>query len=313
VVEYHFTITIENSAGETVATLTSGTPAASNPGSDFSLNTGAFDPAAGQSAVILAGGQSFTWLGNNSGGQGVQNGSYMVTLTTTDQFGQTQTMTKSVSVISSGTTYTLQIFNSAGEIVDTITTSNYGGTTGSGNNAPSQLVPNKTSIVVGSNDPADAVVSFNLGTGNPATNTLNWTGVNSQGQQVASGSYLAELTVTHPGAAPSKFSASLTVLQTNSNLFAGALLGPNPLNMSNGGSGILVLKMNLPAGTVVLGRLYDLAGELVTVATNNMNPNYMTLNIGERKTASGIYILLVQANAPWGTVQRQTFKVVIIR
>lgn len=283
-------------------TISSNQPSTLNPSSDFNLDLSTFVPTDGQSLTVTAGGQSFVWNGSNSGLQTVQSGTYYVTLTSSNSFGQTTTMSKSVTVLTTGNTYTLDIFNSAGEVVDQISSASYGGA------APSQLSPDKTSIAAGSSG-SGGVINFNLGNGT----TLPWSGVNGQGQLVQSGSYVAQLVVTQPGGAKETYSSSITVLDSSQDLLGDALLGPNPLNMENGGSGLLVVKTSCPAGTQLIGHLYDLAGELVGVSANSVQSSSLVMDMGQRHTASGIYLLVVTAQAPWGSVQRRTFKVIIFR
>jgi hypothetical protein len=105
----------------------------------------------------------------------------------------------------------------------------------------------------------------------------------------------------------------VTVLNVSQGLLAGTLLGPNPLNMMAGGSGMVVLSLNVPANTEVIGRLYNMAGELVILASNGMQPGNLHLDLSDRHLASGVYILAVTATAPWGTVDRRNFKMVIMR
>jgi flagellar hook assembly protein FlgD len=286
-----------------VKDLAVSSPAVTNPAMDFGINTTAFAPQNGQVALILAGGQTFSWTGINNSGQFVQNGTYTIDLTTTDDFGNVQTKALTVTVLSSANTYTLQIFNSAGELVDQLVVANYG------SNAPSRISPDKTSIAVGEGSGPSSTINFDLGNGS----SIAWDGVNSQGQKVQSGTYLAELVVNHEGTAASVATVSVTVLNVAEGLLDSAILAPNPVNMANGGNGTVILQMNVPSGTAVIGRLYNIAGELVLSSTNQMQPNQLRFDMGGHQASSGIYILAVTAQAPWGTVERKSFKLVMMR
>ena len=306
---FHFNLTIYNSAGEAVRNLILNDASFDNPAKDFAINTKTFAPKNGQLAIITAGGQTFTWAGDNDSAQGIENGIYYVKLEYTDHFGHVETMTDQITVLSSGQFYSVRIYNSAGEEVKQILVSSYG------QSAPSRIDPDKTSIAIGQATGPAGSINFDLGNGT----SVSWDGTNSQGQRVQSGSYLAQLIVTHDGAPKTVATAALTVLNVAEGLLAGAILGPNPLNLlsghgsPNGLPGVVILKLNTPGGVEVVGRLYNMAGELVLTASNDMNPNEMRFDLGGHQAASGVYILAVTAKAPWGTTERKSFKLVILR
>lgn len=301
---FHFTLVVYNSAGEQVTTLSANTPSLTNPDSSFTLSLPTFDPSIHQAETITAGSFTAVWSGANSGSQMIQNGSYYVTLTTTDPYGKVTTMTKSVTLLSTAVNYTLDIYNSAGELVTVLTKGVYGG----GVSAPSKVVPDKLSLIEGESG-SQGTVSFNLGNG---LTPIAWNGTNSQGQEVQGGTYLAELSVSEAGGAKQQYSASITVISTNSALLEGALMGPNPLNMGLGEE-TEVLKTMAPVGTELEGRLYDLAGELVMWASNGGGGDALKLELGNRRVSAGIYILVVRAKASDGATQTKSFKLVIMR
>jgi hypothetical protein len=305
IVLFHFTLSVYNSAGELVKTLSSNNPSLINPQGDFALSANTFAPQNGQALTVTAGGQSLLWTGNNNNSQLIQNGMYYVTLQSTDQFGHVETTTKQITVLSSALSYTVDIYNSSGEMVDQLAASGYG------NNAPSGLGPNRSTIVVGPGAGSSGSVVFNLGNGSSVT----WNGTNGQGQQVQSGSYTAQLAVSHDnGAAVTVDTASITVLNTAQGLLSGAVLAPNPASLQGlGKGGGSTLFLNTASGVQVVGRLYNLAGELVLQSTNDMAPNKLQLDLGSHALSSGVYILSVTAQAPWGTVERKNFKMVVIR
>lgn len=306
---YHFTITIYNSAGEEVKTIAAGSPAANDPQGDFSLDKSAFASKNGQVLLITAGGQVLTWAGDDNGGQFIQNGVYYVKLESTDQFGHVATVTHEVSVLSAAHFYSVKIFSSSGEEVNSLVVSAYGA------NAPSHFSEDKKSIAVGSGTGSAGTVTFDLGNGS----TVTWDGTNSHGEHVMSGSYMAQLTETHDGAPKSVSSLPVTVLNVAEGLLGGAVVAPNPLNLlgmgghPRAGAGVAIVQLKTPASVQVIGRLYNLAGELILTATNDMAPGQLTFDLAGRQVSSGTYIIALTAKAPWGTVERRTLKLVMMR
>ena len=91
----------------------------------------------------------------------------------------------------------------------------------------------------------------------------------------------------------------------------GAVVGPNPLTQ-----GQSVAQLYLPsatAGTQVTARLYNLAGELIMTATNDLDPKRLYFDVGKRQVSGGVYVMAVTAKAPWGQVERKTYKLVVVR
>ncbi len=164
--------------------------------------------------------------------------------------------------------------------------------------------------MVGQNTGAAGVVTFDLGNNGAVGVTgtaVTWNGTNAAGQRVASGSYTAQLIVNHNGAPVTVASTAITVLSTVSNLLGGAVAGPNPLYMTPGGPGgpgsggtTIVIKLNSPPGVEVTARLYNLAGELITENRTGSSNKTLMLELGGKPVSSGVYILALSAQAPWG-------------
>jgi hypothetical protein len=73
------------------------------------------------------------------------------------------------------------------------------------------------------------------------------------------------------------------------------------------------IRFNSVAGTQVLGRVYNVAGELVVVLVNTDDPGKLVIDLKGRKYASGIYAVAIWARAPWGEVDRTVVKFVLMR
>jgi flagellar hook assembly protein FlgD len=316
--EFYYSIALYNSAGELVRTITSNQTAISDPTADFNLSNAVFapgSPGALGSTTITAAGQTYTWNGTNDGAQAVQNGTYFVKLQYQDMFGHVETETKEVTVLSSGQVYTVRIYNSSGELVDSLAAGSFV------SNGPSKLVPDKNTVVVSANSGSAGTVNFDLGNGT----TVSWNGTNAQGQAVASGSYQAQLVVQQVGEPATIASAGVTVMSLSGGLLSHVLIGPNPMYLPAPGSGSfagapagsvssqLVLQLNTPAGVDVEARLYNIAGELILRGDNGGNGVKITMQVGGMNISGGVYMLALTAHAPWGTTERRVMKFVIMR
>jgi len=296
---YSYNLTLYNSAGEVVRTIASGEISAENPANDFNVLNKVYSGAVDG---IVAGGKTFSWAGVNDSGQKVQNGVYYVQLEAKDNFGHVITYTKQITVLLAELTYTVRIFNSAGEEVTMLVVSSYAA------NAPSRLAANKTSLAVGQGTGAAGQVVFDLGNGT----TVSWDGTNAQGQRVSSGSYLVQLVVTHEGSPKTITSTTVSVINVAEGLLAHTVLGPNPLNLGAGGVTALQIQLNSVPGLQATAFMYSLTGELVISASNQASDRFV-IDLAGKQPASGVYILSVYAKAPWGSMERKNMKLVIVR
>ena len=103
------------------------------------------------------------------------------------------------------------------------------------------------------------------------------------------------------------------VLRTNASLLGEAVMVLASAGKEANARAVLRLSPSTPSGTVVTARLYNLAGELVLEAVNDMAPDRLEFNMGARRVAEGVYLVIVQAKAPWGTVERRTLKMAVAR
>jgi hypothetical protein len=267
---------------------------------DFTVQNPTFAPQAGQQALIIVDGRTYLWNGSNDNGQQVSSGLYWVKLSYRDSYGNVTAYIHEVVVLAVGNQVLLRIFNSAGEQVRLLAAYAHGG------QQPSRLIPDSSSIAFGPDGGPLNKLSFDLG-----GLSVEWDGLNDLGQRVNSGQYTVQLQSGSMGGAPIIASASITVLNADGSVLGGAVVGPNPLGA--GQSVVHVRMPGAPTGTLVTGRLYNVAGELIMSAANDMQPDRMSFDLGGRSISSGIYLVAVTAKAPWGQVERKTFKLVVVR
>jgi hypothetical protein len=295
---FRYQIDIYNSAGELVRALVPLTPAWNAKGS-FQIQTDVFAPANGGLAYLVAYGTTYTWNGNNDNGQLVSDGIYNVVYKLTDADGNVTTQDGTIAVVSAPAQYALRIYNSAGEMVRQIMVPRPAGSV-----APSQLVPEpSTALVTGSG----ATLSFNLG---PLS--LAWNGTAQDGSQLTSGVYTVELVVLTGASDQVLRSTSVTLLRGKPSAVLGKVYAyPNPIG--SGSSGLLTVAMDNPYGVEVAGRLYGISGEMVASLDNGPNKQALVLDLGRHPLSDGVYIMVLTAKAPWGTVERRSVKVAVMR
>lgn len=265
---------------------------------DFTITNSTFSPQAGQQAVILVDGTAYLWNGANDNGQQVASGIYYVKVATYTNTGLEIDYIHAVTVIALGNQFTLKVFSPAGELVQTLAVATYNGT------SPTQLSvvgPNALAFGPGGNQ-----FKFSIG---PAT--VPWNGRNSSGQQVQSGTYTVQLGYETLGGPVVIDSLAVTVINAGASVLAGAFVAPDPVSF--GQEQATVVLPNAPAGTLVVGRLYDVAGELVMTATNAAQPGKLTFDLTGHPVAGGTYIVALFGQAPWGQGERRSVRFVVIR
>jgi hypothetical protein len=303
-------VDIYNSAGEKVLDLYNGTSA-------YSLNqlqvTVSGPQSSGAPVLVELGGLgtpggALTWNGTNQGGQWVSNGVYYVKVTSTDPFGNVTTTTTSVNVIGVENQESLEIFNSAGEVVRNFDLS---GVTSTVQNI-ALTMPAGQSAVPASTNPATGVVTggvnLELTLANGGTQPLYWDGMGSGEAPLQSGTYLLELVRTEPGQTSTIQTLSVTLLETKNNsalnVAASAKVGPNPV--LKGGAVVVHYHPNLQ--NWVRAKLYNESGELVA-QTVDFGTGVLTFGGG---FSGGIYLLDFEVNSGDLVVTRRVLKVAIV-
>lgn len=298
---YTINISVYNEAGELVKTITN-TAASSDPNSMELLMNGtettAISPGSGNNlSIILPGIQTvqlakgavsyatFLWDGTNNAGQDVANGAYYIQETATDPYGHTTSITKPITVINASLYAQLNIFNSAGELVDTIR-SDYDGyswlTLDIKNDSG-----NGSTYVAGCGK-ATLTVQYT------SSDSITWYGKNAQGNYVESGIYevqLVAMTAQGLDVVASKTVELLDIGPTDD--ISGIKAYPNPYT---GNTPLVFAWQQNTQGTIRI-KIYDMAGELVRTLTGDLSTgkiNWDLKSVGGQKVSSGTYICVVE-------------------
>jgi flagellar hook assembly protein FlgD len=320
---YHVVLSLYNSAGEKVKSLYSGS-SQSRPislGISYLPFTGGQIPVSVQIEGIASinAPPPITWLGDNDGGQPVQNGMYYFKMETTDPFGAVTAYSKEVTVMGNTGGNSLAVYNSAGELVKNIPLKNY----------PNDLADFEISGQSGASSGTMAG-GFDPATGQPrgelklelkdthgASHAFSWDGTNDQGAPVASGVYTVKLVKTQLGSSVIVKAKSVTVINAQGspaqNSAASAVLGPNPLmgEAARSSHAAFAVKFLPSLSGEAHARLYNLAGELITQSSATASQGRLSLPAAG--LAGGIYLVEFDIREGNAVLGRKAIKAVIIK
>jgi hypothetical protein len=241
--------------------------------------------------------QTVAWDGANDNGQLVGGGVYTLMATYTSSEGVTSHYSVSMQVLRQPQALTVQVFNSAGELVRTLSVP-------AGTGAPSA-----PSLVAAFVAPAQAGPGQGLRIGLGPSLAAWWDGRNDLGAPAASGPYLLKVTWPKPGGAPQLYNATVTLLAApQGDPLATAWMGPNPLHS---GQGPLVVGLDPGVDASTLhGRVYTLAGELVGQLSPDASWRLAWAGSG---AAGGVYLLELTVTDASGHLRHRLLKVAVIQ
>jgi hypothetical protein len=310
---HQVSISLYNSAGELVKVLFNG-GAQYLPG-DLQLSEDVVPGGAGSLVIRFPGTlydpalgaiTSVTWGADNNSGQLVKSGIYTIKAQITDQFGSVTTLQHSVQVLAVTAQNSLDIYNSAGELVTQLSLPSTG--------RFSALSLASDSYGVKYDDHSGVIASSSLFAltvtdehGVPST--VYWDGRNAQGLPVVSGSYIAELVYGIPGGGNRVVeSKSFVVLQAGDSAgLAGSYAAPNPVQ--HGAD--LVLHYPVSAQYRCVARLYSLSGELIAYAEDPGQLGELRINTGA--IASGVFFAQLEKLSGGAVAGRMALKVAVVR
>jgi hypothetical protein len=292
-------IRVYNSAGELVKVVYSGAasllPTALNP--DKSAFVGGLDsvivPLPGR---LANGATSASWDGGNDGGQWVKAGVYYLKLEAVDSFGQTTSLSTTLSVLPAPSESWLRIANDAGEMVWQ-------------QRVPAPVTDFDLSgsvLALAGEGQAGATlngVKVTLRNGGGAAGSFTWDGRNSQGQLVASGVYSVTLSSVETGGQVRVETAKLTVLRgADADLMGSAVLGPNPVR----GQDWVELRYQPQPDLIASAELFTLAGERVAGQSDPAQSGSLRFSVSN--LSSGVYACVLHLGQ-----QRRVMKLAVIR
>jgi hypothetical protein len=298
-------LVVYNSAGEQVRAVVLNEPVGTIPPNGLGEVSESFDPDAGQiETFVIQGipGMYQGWDGRNDQGQLVDSGFYFAEMTVKGpNFGQSTTFSRTVSVTRSNFQASVDIYNSAGELVWHV-------------QVPQQSA--LTAKLLSSNSFAPepgSVLTINFSTG--AGGSVTWDGTNLQGIKVQSGTYLVKVTGRDDYGKVKVVVDSVQVLDLPGQGLAKAVAVPNPLPASQSRVTVWLAGLDVAANP---GRakadVYNLKGEAVKFnLSNDGHPATLVWDVPQGEMASGIYLMRINLVGNDGTPSSKTLKLVLIR
>lgn len=314
------TINVYNEAGELVKAITN-TVVPSDPQSmELLLNgsqTTLMEPGSGNPLTIMLPGinpvqnpkggvsyASFQWDGTNSAGQDVANGVYYIQETATDPYGHTTSITKTITAINTALYVQVNIYNSAGELVDTIKSA-YDGVSWLMLNIENNS-SNGNAYLVG-NGNATMTIQYT------ASNSMTWYGKNAQGDYVASGVYEIQLVAMTAQGLDVVASKTVTLLNEGTQDVLIKLKSyPNPY--PGGITTPLTFSWQARAGTIRI-KIYNIAGELVRIIAGDLGTGSITWDLksaGGQSVSCGTYVCVVEGTDSMGDKETKILKLASI-
>jgi flagellar hook assembly protein FlgD len=312
-------ISVYNEAGELVKVIANTTTSQEAQQVQLLVNgnqSNVISPGSGNALTILlpnvetpdqqkTSGSTFSWDGTNSAGQDVANGDYYIKETTTDPYGHTDIITKPITVINSSQYVQANIFNSAGELVATV----------------SQAYDGSGPISLNLSNGSNSTSVFPVGSGEPdisinytSTEFLPWDGKNSQGDYVVSGVYEVQLVVKTSTGSSVIASKPITILDEASGDVLGTIKSlPNPYT----GDTTTPLKFTWQPsadGTIKI-KIYNIAGELVRTLVGDLGAatiNWDLKGVGGQTVSSGTYICVFEGVDNNGNKKTKIVKIAAI-
>jgi flagellar hook assembly protein FlgD len=281
---------VYNSAGELVRVINSGLNSQDLPVGLRGVKT-IFVPDAGEKGLfdIVGTKYSFEWDGLSDSGQLVNQGTYTASLEWDDPFLNSTVITGTMTVLRNPAGVSIDIFNSAGEIVRSL----HSGAAGVGGG-----------LVVHATAQADGLLSYKITFGDRPDQTIVWDSKNSTGQPVDQGSYM--VVVRQLDGAAHNLVAPIQVVR-NKNNRPDVIVAPNPYGPGNPGP----MRIDTAGFEIEDLQAYNMAGELVWRGGPGASPRFWDLY--NSNLASGIYVLSLKLKGPAGEIFHVTRRFALVR
>jgi flagellar hook assembly protein FlgD len=252
-----------------------------------------------------------SWDGTTDGGQPAASGTYYISAAETDTFGQVMNVTKDITLIKNSTYVQLNIFNSAGELVRTITDVNFvfppnflSGPDGLGIKLD---VPQLITTKQANSSPVQ--IKF----GAASADIMLWDGKNAEGLSVSSGVYEMQLVVKTETLTEIVATKSVTVLENNDVFIGNIKTVPNPYNGST--DGIQLIWTANETGKMTIS-IYNIYGELIRNINAALESGAVSWDVktaGGNQASNGLYIAVLQGISESGNVARMMVKIAVNR
>jgi hypothetical protein len=310
-VPYQLVIEVYNSAGELVRTLFNGYASQLPQTLAFAGGNDVVQEGTVPVTLVLPGqgtGTPESWDGTNNGSQMVSSGVYYIKATFKDPFGDVTTLVKPVTVLAGAGKQSLNLYNSAGELVQSIDLSG----------AQKQAVSfslGKTTLAESAqaNGAAGDAVQVTVTYADGSKGVFWWDGRGLDGKAASSGTYTMQLLVDQVGGTKVQAATIMVIKAPAPALSQQPKLGPNPAT-GDGVPGLgKVFLLSYPLGelTDVRATLYDEAGEKVSEGYDGAGSGVVQLGYG--RCSGGVYVAVLEGRRMDGSAYRTMLKAAIVR
>jgi len=306
--QFAVSVNVYNSAGEVVKTIL--VRHFAQPINNISLPSNMITTLNGPGSTIQIYYQGVlmgTWDGSNNSGSPVSNGTYQIQVDNANPAGVVTSVSQQVMVNRKLSDATVNIFNSAGEVVKKL----YQVVADSTNSEmtsvdlSTNILHPSTSTLLGQLNSVQILVM----TSSSTAVTLSWNGTNDLGSVVTPGQY--EIEVHWDGGQGGLLDITRDILVTAGSGSGAVIARPNLLAVNKGITTTTFDGSSIPNAASLKVTLYTVAGQLVTVVSGSSGTALAAWNASG--VASGIYIATVEVVDMNGNIIRQQrLKVLVI-
>lgn len=317
---YLIKIRVYNEAGEVVCTIaqipsynkmtgvitdTNGVVSASSIGFGGQFNI--LIPGVGYEGTDV----NVSWNAKTDAGQYTASGPYSIRIDEIDTYGRDRDTTIPVTVIRNETYIQLNIFNSAGELVRSITNYDFV--------FPPNYVPGPAKVGVSMDVPPliitnkGGISAVEIRFGSSANELMLWDGKNNFGMAVSSGVYETQIVIKTELLLTTIAASNITVLQSDGDFLSNIKAFPNPYDGT--GPGIELRWDANEAGNVVIN-IYNITGELVRVIhekLENKSAKWDMATSNGNQVSNGLYIAVLQGISSGGYRKKMKVKLAVNR
>lgn len=240
-----------------------------------------------------------TWDGKGQAGQEVANGTYFIKVDSTDAYGTTSSVTKSLAVNRRVVTMTVQIYNEVGEVVRRLYVEKP---------MPSSDVHDvtlSTTVIHPGGDGQDGLsptVGIVLSNGVAMT----WDGTGENGTHVQDGTYYLQINIEGLPDGTLEISKTISVLGSRAQT---GLTGVWPNVVKKGSTSPVLHARVLESGQRIQGVLYTIAGMRADTVQGMVGQNDIVWDLS--RFQSGIYLVVIETREDGRLVDRTVRKVLV--
>jgi flagellar hook assembly protein FlgD len=242
----------------------------------------------------------FSWDGKNDNGQVIGNGEYYAKISVTNQYGIEETIMKEVQIIQSADYVRVSIYNSAGELVQTIEQPK-------GTTAPISLGMNDVTVL--GKDGGKISVNYAPGL------SIAWDGRNAQGRLVDSGLYEVRVEDKAEGSYVVEASKTITIINQTGVILGEIKVLPNPVRLDDSTPKMVKITWSGRDNGSVSLKIYNKAGELIREIGSKLMDGHAIWNLDTNAgspVSGGLYICILDAKKDSGENEKKTTKIAVI-